>query len=585
MNSTAGRVSIALASSLLATCLLVPAVFAQVPASGLKLWLRSDLGVHASSGLVSQWDDQSGSGNNAIQADPGMQPTLVSAELNGLPVLRFDGADDALGLTGTTPMSQVTLCIVEKLSSGATGNGYYPVALGGDANVTGQYFGIETRNSFSGDSPDILDMFAGFSNDARATYLSITQFDVWRIITASTDQFIANTDVHMEGAQAPISTTGANVAMSVQLGDATGTGFGGVGGMGNHLGVAKCDVAEVLVYDRLLSTSERVQVETYLSSKYAIPLVDCAATPFTDDFNAGSLSPLWLQVGVCGPAVETTGALVLSKPPGCGTLATRGTVGVQSDPASQVVCGDFDVQVDFDLTNLTVPSVSNTRYTGLLVKRASDPIEVGHVAAVERYFQNTSDPCTPYQSAYKFFGDNSDACVSSWVPTSDVQGKFRIIRGGGYVIQLYWDGITWRLGRTAPITREPLAIVLYTGSTYGDEQEVHYDNLQLHLGPTGVDEIAAPSARLSAVVAPNPMNPAGILTFSTVAPGRVSVKVFDLQGRLVRTLLDAPHFSAGIHKITIDGLNSRGQSVATGVYFYRIETPKEIATGRVAILK
>ena len=104
----------------------------------------------------------------------------------------------------------------------------------------------------------------------------------------------------------------------------------------------------------------------------------------------------------------------------------------------------------------------------------------------------------------------------------------------------------------------------------------------------GVGEIVLagiPSVHLSVVVAPNPINPSGTLSFSTMAAGPVTVKLFDSQGRLARTLLDAPHLSAGPHKIAIDGLNSRGQRLATGIYFYHIATGDEAATGRVAIVK
>jgi hypothetical protein len=53
------------------------------------LWLRADAGIVAdASGLVSEWDDQSGNVNNFIS---GSQPLLVSDALNGRPAVRFDG--------------------------------------------------------------------------------------------------------------------------------------------------------------------------------------------------------------------------------------------------------------------------------------------------------------------------------------------------------------------------------------------------------------------------------------------------------------------------------------------------------------
>jgi len=97
-----------------------------------------------------------------------------------------------------------------------------------------------------------------------------------------------------------------------------------------------------------------------------------------------------------------------------------------------------------------------------------------------------------------------------------------------------------------------------------------------------IDPLGKP---LLASVSPNPFNPSGVLSFSTVKPGRVQVNVFDLQGRLVRRLLEAPHLPAGDHKVTMDGRASWGEVLPSGVYFYRVDSPDGTITGRLTILK
>jgi len=87
------------------------------------------------------------------------------------------------------------------------------------------------------------------------------------------------------------------------------------------------------------------------------------------------------------------------------------------------------------------------------------------------------------------------------------------------------------------------------------------------------------------VVAPNPLNPGGTLTFQNPRLGRVSVKMYDLQGRLVRTLAEIPLLPAGEHQLRFDGRGDQGKVLASGVYFYRIEAAGEIATGRIVVLK
>ncbi|HYQ96439.1 MAG TPA: T9SS type A sorting domain-containing protein [Candidatus Eisenbacteria bacterium] len=88
-----------------------------------------------------------------------------------------------------------------------------------------------------------------------------------------------------------------------------------------------------------------------------------------------------------------------------------------------------------------------------------------------------------------------------------------------------------------------------------------------------------------ASVTPNPANPEGTLSFYVAQAGPVSVRLFDKGGRLVRTILDTPALGVGSHHLALDGRGDRGATLASGVYFYRIETLEGLATGRFAILK
>jgi hypothetical protein len=104
-------------------------------------------------------------------------------------------------------------------------------------------------------------------------------------------------------------------------------------------------------------------------------------------------------------------------------------------------------------------------------------------------------------------------------------------------------------------------------------------------GASSVKVIAPPDQPLSVSVAPNPLNPIGILTFTTSKAGSVTIELFDIQGRLVRRLLEAQPFAEGSHEALIDGRGEAGQPLASGVYFYRVEAPGGNVTGRFAILK
>jgi len=68
-------------------------------------------------------------------------------------------------------------------------------------------------------------------------------------------------------------------------------------------------------------------------------------------------------------------------------------------------------------------------------------------------------------------------------------------------------------------------------------------------------------------------------------PGSVTVRIYDLGGRSVRTVIAAEQFPAGVYQVSIDGRGEHGTALASGVYFYRIETPDGITSGRFVVAK
>jgi len=86
-------------------------------------------------------------------------------------------------------------------------------------------------------------------------------------------------------------------------------------------------------------------------------------------------------------------------------------------------------------------------------------------------------------------------------------------------------------------------------------------------------------------VAPNPLNPATTLTFTTSRSGHVTIELFDIAGRLLRTILEEPSLPAGVHDVRIEGRGQRGQSLASGIYFIRGVSADGEFTRMIAILK
>jgi len=89
----------------------------------------------------------------------------------------------------------------------------------------------------------------------------------------------------------------------------------------------------------------------------------------------------------------------------------------------------------------------------------------------------------------------------------------------------------------------------------------------------------------SASISPNPLNPEATLTYTTSRVGFVRIDMFDIQGRLVRRLVDAPAMAAGTHEAKIDGRGDRGERLPSGVYYIRGTSSEGEFKHLVTILK
>jgi len=83
---------------------------------------------------------------------------------------------------------------------------------------------------------------------------------------------------------------------------------------------------------------------------------------------------------------------------------------------------------------------------------------------------------------------------------------------------------------------------------------------------------------------PNPFNPITKIEFSAPVRGHVSLKIFNVRGELVRTLVNET-VDAGPQVVEWDGSDDRGQSVASGVYFYETKTAGKSVVNKMALVK
>ena len=106
-------------------------------------------------------------------------------------------------------------------------------------------------------------------------------------------------------------------------------------------------------------------------------------------------------------------------------------------------------------------------------------------------------------------------------------------------------------------------------------------DVELDVDATGVGEIRVTLLEQNV---PNPFNPKTAIAFSVGEQDRVTLRVYDLSGRCVRTLIDedrAPeHYEA-----LWDARDDRGNMVASGIYYYRLEVGGILQTKKMVLLK
>lgn len=106
------------------------------------------------------------------------------------------------------------------------------------------------------------------------------------------------------------------------------------------------------------------------------------------------------------------------------------------------------------------------------------------------------------------------------------------------------------------------------------------------LAGTETGALSLPRAFALAQNSPNPFNPATTITYSIPegTQGLVTLKIFDLRGRVIRTLVNA-ELPSGSYKVLWDGTKDSGWVAASGVYFYRLQAGEFTQTRKMVLLK
>lgn len=216
--------------------------------AGLMLWLdASDAATITGSSTASVWADKSGNANDATQSTGGNQPTISTLAINGLTALSFNGSSSSMNLTNAIPESGLTVFAVVK--NAGTGGDQDVVNLWDSTNYGSVLGATGTQLKWWNGKP-------GNYNGVLAGTVSTTQA-----------QLFAGTYDDVTGAQV-LYLNGTQIG----TGTITPIGWSGPGSIGCLRGINvqywNGLIAEIVIYNTVLTTLQRQNVETYLRNKW-----------------------------------------------------------------------------------------------------------------------------------------------------------------------------------------------------------------------------------------------------------------------------------------------------------------------------
>ena len=239
-----------------------------IPTTGLTFWVDASdpLGNGSTPvpGALSTWVNKAPTAQQdglaaVVQASPTNQPTLTTAAtgLNGLPVVRFDGVNDFMQNPFTTALGQATeIFMVWKADS-----------IGGNASIAFDGFSPAGRQTMAYENQggvNMIDMGAGTPAGANSGIASSFSTAIY-----TTAIYNGNGSLWIDGAPQTFTNpyVGTNPLDGVTLGGRYDTYPGG--GSGDRFSLDGY-IAEMLVYNSPLDTTDRNAVESYLDNKWFV---------------------------------------------------------------------------------------------------------------------------------------------------------------------------------------------------------------------------------------------------------------------------------------------------------------------------
>lgn len=124
-------------------------------------------------------------------------------------------------------------------------------------------------------------------------------------------------------------------------------------------------------------------------------------------------------------------------------------------------------------------------------------------------------------------------------------------------------------------------VKIYRGALTSSQVRAHYDSVH---SVSAVGNETAPRGIALRANVPNPFNPRTSIRFDLPKVGLVRLSVFDVAGRLIRTLVDESMLQ-GSHEAVWDGRDSSGREVGSGNYLLRLSFEGRVKTAKMVLVR
>ncbi len=225
-------------------------------------------------------------------------------------------------------------------------------------------------------------------------------------------------------------------------------------------------------------------------------------------------------------------------------------------------------------------SVSGTMVDGQRSRLRSPPIDIDGASELVVITTGWLDLGTSGEdrAILYVYGTSDSACLwhdgiyGGWYESGGEPIWTRDELVSGYLVDQSWLGLSLLLRNIDPI-----------GTGHGIGFALDRVRVGVPLA-TGTPDVEALEDRILAI-RPNPFNPLTTVDFAVAREGAVALRVYDLSGRLIRTLVEGG-FEPGEYESSWDGTDDCGERVASGVYMLRLELQGgESASLKAVLLK